>query len=440
MLSNPHRLAWITMLGGLMIFFLLCVGTVVFTRWLVFESPTQLSVTLHVGRGTVGLAEPNVADEKAVRANAAVGEQDTISTDSDAQGYLAFTDPYSDQTIATVTLHNDSMITLSNANRPRFNLSDNAYTIRLEDMRGHVDVWVRPNLDRDIQVRIESLLGTVRIAHSGQYMLASTANEFQATVREGTATLVSATSQTQHCAARTTARIAGDDLAISVGPAPVDLLGNSTFAQAGESDWPVEWVCNFTESPQYPNAPSGNWDFTSVGGHSVIHIQRMQPEPGPGTTGCQQMFGTNGNGLDVTAYDSLTLRVTMRIHHQQLSACGVDGSECPVMLYIKFGDQNGNEREWYHGLYADYTPGLGMTICDSCLVAHDRINKDTWYTYEKDLTNLPVDWRPAMIETIEFSAKGHQVEVIIDEVSLLASPVTEPITESATEAQVRPAS
>ncbi len=47
------------MLSALVIFCLLCVSVFVFARWLVFELPTELKVTINVGRGTVGLAEPD---------------------------------------------------------------------------------------------------------------------------------------------------------------------------------------------------------------------------------------------------------------------------------------------------------------------------------------------------------------------------------------------
>jgi hypothetical protein len=153
MLSNPQRLAWITMLGALAIFCLLCISTIIFARWLVFESPTELNVTLHVGRGTVGLAEPDTTDEKAVRDRASVGSNNTLSTDNVSQGYLAFADPYSHKIIATATLLNDSTVTLKSASRPRFSLSDKSYTIRLKD--------------REIRLDIDSPLGVTRIGEGG---------------------------------------------------------------------------------------------------------------------------------------------------------------------------------------------------------------------------------------------------------------------------------
>jgi hypothetical protein len=129
------------------------------------------------------------------------------------------------------------------------------------------------------------------------------------------------------------------------------------------------------------------------------------------------------NGLDVTQYDSLRLRVTMQVEHQQLSACGEQGSECPVMLHMRYLDLSGNSREWYHGFYADYTPNVGRTRCDSCLEEHERINKNAWYTYESGnlFIDLPEGQRPGAIIELEFYAEGHQYDVLLSEVSLLTT-------------------
>ncbi len=81
----------------------------------------------------------------------------------------------------------------------------------------------------------------------------------------------------------------------------------------------------------------------------------------------------------------------MRVQHQSLSACGIAGSECPVMLKLTYVDQDGNDRVWYHGFYTDYSPAAGgRRICDSCWEPHEQINKDAWYTYESG--NLFTDW------------------------------------------------
>lgn len=420
MRSNPQRLAWITLLGALALFCLLCVSSVIFARWLLFESPTQLSVTLHVARGTVGVSKPDTSGEQAVRTTDTVGQENTLSTDNDSQGYLAFADPYSGQVLATVTLHHDSVMTLDRASRPRFSLSDNPYSIRVTGIAGRVDVWVNGDLDREMRLDLVGPLGTILVSEPGTLFIESTADFQTVTARDGTAILVSYTDQTQHIAPSTKATLYRESPNIEVASSPIELLPNSDFRQS--EDWPVGWSCAFRPSPDNLNGPAGQWLATTVDGRTVMHIQRMQPEPGPGRTGCVQYLA-GPRGQDVTGYATVSLRATMRVQYQSLSACGDQGSECPVMLHMVYLDPAGNELHWYHGFYTKYTPNVGRTRCDSCLEPHEQISENAWYTYElEDLfADLPTDRRPGSIIEIEFYGEGHQYDVLIDELSLLAT-------------------
>lgn len=418
---TPQRLAWITILGGLSVFLLLCASAVIFARWMLFESPTQLNVTLLVGRGTVGVAKPDSSGEQAVRGSAGLAANSTLTTDNDSQGYMEFTDPYSGDVIATVMLRGNSGARLRNASRPRFSFSDNPYVIRVDEINGRLDVWVNDNLDRNIQVMIENDLGDARIEQSGTFSILSTPVSLTVTALNGTATLVGNARQAQLIASGMEGAIRQDSTIISVDAGAIDLMLNPYFDQ-GE-DWPSGWTCGHTPDPDFLNAPEGQWDYPTIDGRHTIHIERMAPNPGPARTGCFQYLKTKDEGLDVSGYTDLRLRVTMRVHHQSLSACGMAGSECPVMLHMWYADPSGNLFEWYHGFYAELRPNEeARTICDSCLEDHEPINKDAWYTYESGnlFTFLPQDRRPGSIIQIEFYASGHQYDVMLDQVSLFA--------------------
>ena len=408
------------MLSALVIFCLLCVSVFVFARWLVFESPTELKVTINVGRGTVGLAEPD-SDEKAIRTNATVGRDNRLSTDNTSQGYMAFSDPYSGDILATIMLRKNSVATLSTANRPRFSMSDNIYVIRVTGASGRFEVWVGDDLQRELRLEISGPLGTAHIETSGHYLIDTTTEYMTLNARLGTATLISRAGPTQHLSMSTEGTIRLGENAIQTRPGPVDLLPNWNFDQS--QDWPVEWNCTHEYSPDNQSGPPGRWYFTRVDGRGAVHIERMQPQPGPGTTLCNQYLSGPDGQLDVSQYDGLRLRLTMQVHHQSLSACGVIGTECPVMLHISYEDKNGNRRSWYHGFYAEYRPNEGRTACGECLEEHEQINKDAWYTYESGnlFTDWPEDLRPASIEFIEFRAGGHQYDVMLSEVALIAT-------------------
>lgn len=319
MRAHPQRLAWVTILSGLLIFCLLCISTVIVARWFVFDSPTELSVRLHVGRGTVGLAPPDDPNtEQAIRAPSSVARGSRMTTDNEAQGYLSFADPYSGETVAIAFLRSNTQISLVSANRPRFNLSENPYTIRLGGLNGRLEVWVNSTIERPIQIEVDSPFGLARISEGGSYLVESMPGALSLNARAGGATLISPANQTQHVAAGNEATILAGSQEIRVGPGPIDLLPNSLFGES--EDWPKQWGCAFFPSPDDPNGPPGQFPIETVDGRRAYHLYRLQPDAGPGETGCQQSFG--GNGLNVISYDSVRLRVMLRVDYQEISACG----------------------------------------------------------------------------------------------------------------------
>jgi hypothetical protein len=331
--------------------------------------------------------------------------------------------------LATITIRNDSVITLESATRPRFSLSDNPYSVRLKGAAGRLEIRVNAGLDRELRLDIESSLGLTRISTSGNYLIESAPDYLRVMARSGSAILIDRSGFAQHLAAATQATLYQGIDEINVIAAPVELLSNNTFEllpnstieQIDDNDWPYRWVCYSESDDPNKQAQRGQFKWPSVDGRRVVHIERLQAEPGPGKTGCKQVLAGR-DGLNVLQYDDLRLRVTMQVNYQKLSACGAAGSECPVMLHIRYKDRDGNDLEWYHGFYAEYTSNVGRTICDSCLIPHDRINKNAWFTYESGnlFTDLPPERRPGSIVEVEFYASGHEYDVMLNEVSLIA--------------------
>src|SRR5262249_15612435 len=111
-----------------------------------------------------------------------------------------------------------------------------------------------------------------------------------------------------------------------------------------------------------------------------------------------------------------------KIGYQSLNACGVDGSECPMMLQIDYSDANGVGHHWIHGFYSLVQPQLNYPLqCNSCAQEHEHIYANAWYTYDTDnFFNLfPPDTRPVSIANVQFYASGHQYDVYVGEVALL---------------------
>lgn len=94
--------------------------------------------------------------------------------------------------------------------------------------------------------------------------------------------------------------------------------------------------------------------------------------------------------------------------------------------------------QWFHGFYA--VPLLaeqGYPLrCSSCAQDHEAINEKAWYTYDSGnlISVFPPDQRPDSIVGIWFYASGHQYDVYVSEVSLLAGRISNILTQPAAEA------
>ncbi|NJL92225.1 MAG: hypothetical protein HC915_00140 [Anaerolineae bacterium] len=178
------------------------------------------------------------------------------------------------------------------------------------------------------------------------------------------------------------------------------------------------WGCNATGTPR------GAYTLQVVDGRPVMHVLRQEraavADLGPSEVSCLRAFG--GGGLDVSRFRELHVRAKLKISGQSISLCGVEASECPLMIEIIYENEKGVEQPWwYQGFYAIELPGfpVNRTTCASCISEHIRINADNWYTFESsDLLELPENYQPTRIKQIKFYVSGHAYEVFIGEVSL----------------------
>jgi hypothetical protein len=143
-----------------------------------------------------------------------------------------------------------------------------------------------------------------------------------------------------------------------------------------------------------------------------------------GQTGCYQILATDP-GIDVQEYTFLELQTTFLINYQSLSVCGVDGSECPVMLFVYYTDINNVPRQWYQGFYYNsQSQTIYPPTCITCgqSYEHRRIGERVWYTFESGnlMSRFAPGERPAYIQRVVFYASGHQYDVFVSEISLLA--------------------
>lgn len=411
---DPQRRAWGILLLSFAAFCAICVVAGVSVSYFLFQSTVSLESVLRVGRGTGVVSGQAVYNERAL----VLG--DTLSTDGQSQATIFFSDAQADnRLIAMVTLKGSTAMNFRRTLRPRFDWGSGSYGIELERLSGELDVFIMPSLPRDMRLTVRTVAGDLIDMHSsGQYRISVTDTQVRVENVNGSASLIPANQKIGRSIPANNqgvVRYSDDATLVLISPAKVNLITSSTFEDAGVIA--QSWVCSNREDAP----PSGQYFLERKNGRMVMRMLRADGATSNGETRCLNSFGQYG--LDVAAYTYLELRVMFNILSQSLDVCGTQGSECPLMLRIDYRDQRGASRQWIHGFYSRPNPQLNYPLyCLSCTQEHELVNERTWYIYDTgNLLNLfaPGE-RPVSIVNVQFYASGHQYDVLVSDVALLA--------------------
>jgi hypothetical protein len=418
-------MAWGVLLIAFAVFCILCGVLSVGVHFFLFESTVGLQAILTVGRGTATITEPDL-NERPVRVNREIINGTNVSTDLVAQATILIIDPQQNhRQIAAITLNSNSSLSLFDVERPRFEWSNGQYTIELVNFNGSLDVYVANDLGRSFGMTIRTETDAqIYLAGSGHYMIEATATYVQLINRDGLAALISPLRPQEGISVAAGQQgvlyIGSPDVVIS--PAYVELMVNAFFQESRENEAvPLAWEC----SSNADSPPTGLLRTEHVDTRPVLRMVRAENANSHGETRCRQGFEPASTGLDVSAYDTLILRATFQISAQSLSGCGYLGSECPLTVGIDYIDVDGDGEQWFHGFYAFVDAALNWPLyCVSCGtgIPHDPLNIGMWYTYETDnlFTLLSPEDRPTSILNIQFYSSGHQYDIYLSELALLA--------------------
>ncbi|MCS6870135.1 MAG: hypothetical protein RML95_06095 [Anaerolineae bacterium] len=427
-LRNPQAVAWAIMLTSFVIFCLLMALGTAGTYWFLFESRVEMTVRLTVSKGRVDLILPDGSPASAARQEFPEANS-VIQVDSVSQGYLTFEDNYSKQLIATVFLMQGSSLAIERAARPRFEWSAAPYTIRLRNAIGRFWVDLPSGVARERVLEIESEAGVARFSQSGNFRLYSSSQQIDLHVDNGGAELRAPSGETRAVKASEIGTLLREPFSSGtfiVRATPFEQL-NADFGKHDDIDTnpalPFGWAC--TSRANRLNEPQGSFSRMLFEQQVVLNMQRLGQGLDHAETSCQYTFSEDDGILlsiprrSLSAYDSLYIRARVRIRSQDVTTCGIQGSECPVMIQLDYlGENNAPERPqvWRHGFYTLRPPtDENPTICDTCLQEHEKINADTWYIYDSgDLFKLlPGARKPESILRLRVYASGHAYESII---------------------------
>lgn len=413
MRKHPERLAWRILLVSFTTFLLLCGSTAYLVYWFIFRSTVDMTLDLAAARGTVIVNHPNIEEAIAVAKDRSDLESGSvIQTDSTSQAVLTFIDPASGQPVASLVLMRDSEITLTLAKAPRFGLNQRPYRIQLASTAGSSEVLILQNGERSIEFEIVSPQAFTRMTEEGQYIIDISDQNTRITTIEGQALIIERGSgKNVELENDDQVVIARDNNDLTILDAEKSILTNSNFIELFDVGW----------NSYNDREPPGIIQNVIFDGRPAVMLDRSQDNwPGEtlghGETGLVQF-----QDMDVSEYSRLELRATFYVEEQSLSTCGVAGSECPLMIRMKYLDPEGQLVEFIHGFYATHDPGLAYpTTCNTCRSDHERINLQSWYTYESGnlITQAPTQ-RPVVIKELSFYASGHAYKIYVSEMRLL---------------------
>ncbi len=427
---RPQVVAWSVLFTGLLTFCLLAAGTGYGLYYFLFRSSVPLSVRLVVSRGSVKLTTLD-ASNPLVDTSWKIEPLTSIDVRDDSQAILYFDDPYSKKNVTAITLTKGTRLRVQQATRPRFEFSRGPYQINLDNADGQLIITATPE-NRVYQANIIAKQGVAQLLDDGRYTV-STEYYPETDLRRlnlfnqgGEANLYKLNNFVDFRPAfpNSIAHIANGEFELT-SESPLKILAEGHFISnepVNPKDLPQGWTCTaFAEERE----PVGAWtrDASVVGAPYAMRFTRIGPEPRikRGETSC---FLQN-LAVDTSAYSSFRLHVRLNIQYQDLTQCGVKGSECPIMLEVRYDIPGVAEnRQWNHGFYLT-SDASKPSSCATCRQDHEKINANVWYFYDSG------DLRPQFsdpggaaptIRQIVVYASGHQYDAMVSEVTLLGTP------------------
>lgn len=440
---SPGRMAWLVLWLAFGMFCLLTITAALVIYTYMFQSNEAIPVELLVSQGTVGVTGSDFVEAVQRERQDLTNTQTSISTDSLSQATIQFRDVAAidgaaPKLLAAVALQSNTFVTFERASRPRFDWSLNRHNIRFSNLKGKLDVFVAGAVEKPFLLYVGTAQGlSVQFLDLGRYRLSATEDEVRILNISGQASAYF----TDDMSSLQSVPV-GQELVVKLGNRTFEprttvenllsnsLFGSQTTGTTPSSDalvLPAKWGCHVEQDSE----PRGTYSLEPFDGRLVLRLRRLDNATSHGKVTCIQPFGEDG--IDVSEYDAIKLVVTFYVSSQSLSQCGILGSECPLMLRLRYKDRLPVSRTWIRGFFFDKEIETDYpTLCNTCIQEHEIINKQAWYTFESEnlLSVIDANDHPESLSWIALEASGHQFDTIISEVLLLVDKSNGDIAEA----------
>jgi hypothetical protein len=417
-----ETVAWIILLTSLCICLIIAFGVPWSTRWLVMNTTRPLQVVIQPRAGIVAQQEPGNSLSTLLSSDVEITGKKTFQLSEDAEAWLLFylPDSYNPEAetptspIVTVQMYGDTDITIENTQTPRFAASRLPNQVTLDVRRGaNTQIAVEDN-DRPTVLHVQTPHSVAEM-DKGAYTVVVEAKRTEFAVSSGAAHIPDpATGENFILAELQRAEVTAEGL-VEIYTGERDILRNRN----GNFELPLEGTWEVFTRTAFADQSSGTVQQTALADNShIILLERMGQ-------GFSEAGITQEINQDIRGVKSLRVRARLRVDTQVLAVCGSLGTECPIMIRIKYTDQTGAVREWLQGFYTKEGDS-NQPVCQSCewQATHIKVASGIWHNYESpDLLPLMqakgID--PVAIRQVDIYASGHGYGAAVDEVAILVT-------------------
>ena len=312
--------------------------------------------------------------------------------------------------LVRVQLYAGTRLRIEQARLPRFRFSSAAPSLQLTMMRGRLELQLPASSTLQLQVSTPQL--GMGIAKPGNYSVVIDGLQSHVMVWAGEAQVTKADSA----------------MAGQIVSANYQLMVNAASERLAPSALPQNLVRNgdFSSTLLAPNwqIRTDTSDKSIVGQISVVSpitaptldLKRVGENLGWGHTGVIQTVTQVVSGTR-----DLRVRVAFQIIEQQIDVCGGQGSECPLIIDLRYRRTDGSLGQWVQGFYARGIAEGGvlpdyMTSNRQGRHIFKNAGLPQLFVSENLIQLIPQLDR---VETLEVYAEGHAVHTQVTRVELL---------------------
>ena len=413
--AGRRRTAWMIVLLAFAVFLVIAISVPLLVSSWLRRSTRPLTTIAVANQGTLALVRPEGETSAILETEGGefLGNGDNLITREADNGALIISHPDTQALMLRGQIYANTDLMLDVATTSRFGVGSLPDEIVLVMKDGRLRLTI-PAEQAPIVYRIILPHGSAEFAGPGQYSIQVMDDEAQISIFDGYATLTGATGEELEMTSGQRGILTAE--ADPAGPFATsrNLIHNGNFNQGLDFWNSQEWFVELADQP------TGETKIETFTGDASLRF--IRPGAGHADTSVRQILNQ-----DVTDYELLEVVLSMQIHGQTLWVCGQVGSECPLTVRLEYIDEQGIERTWEQGFYADGE--ISESAPDKCSTCtppnnrHIRVQPGRVIIQEIDiLQSLALQGfsPPTELKGISISAAGHAFDAEVFDIALNA--------------------